>query len=71
MAHGPVAGGDAIILAHEQSSRAAGMISLESGQVKAYDAQDEKELLVSAPLLSCTPLPAESDCCLLCMLLRH
>ena len=47
MAHGPVAGGGAIILAHEQSSRAAGMINLESGQVKAYGAQDERELLVN------------------------
>ena len=49
MAHGPVAGGGAIILAHEQSSRAAGMINLETGQVKSYGAQDEKELLVKSP----------------------
>lgn len=42
-----MAGGSAIILAHDQSSRAAGMINLESGQVKAYGAQNEKELLVS------------------------
>ncbi len=57
MAHGPVAGGGAIILAHEQSSRAAGMIDLETGQVKSYGAQDEKELLVNPPLLLCTALP--------------
>ena len=52
MAHGPVAGGGAIILAHEQSSRAAGMINLETGHVKSYGAQNEKELLVNPPLLS-------------------
>ena len=57
MAHGPVAGRGAIILAHEQSSRAAGMIDLETGQVKSYGAQDEKELLVNPPLLLCTALP--------------